>query len=111
MGSSFKNAHAAIATADTDQDLYTANSPNQTAAVVHGLYFANTGASANVNVSLKIYDDSASATRIVLNEVPVPPNTSLSMDKPLNLEPSDKIVIRGSNTDCEVFASILELST
>ena len=111
MASSFKNAHAAIATADTDQDLYTANSPNQTAAVVHGLYFANTGASANVNVSLKIYDDSSSATRIVLNEVPVPPNTSLSMDKPLNLEPSDKIVIRGSNTDCEVFASILELST
>ena len=111
MASSFKNAHAAIATADTDQDLYTANSPNQTAAVVHGLYFANTGASANVNVSLKIYDDSASATRIVLNEVPVPPNTSLSIDKPLNLEPNDKIVIRGSNTDCEVFASILELST
>ena len=111
MASSFKNAHAAIATADTDQDLYTANATNQTAAVVHGLYFANTGASANVNVSLKIYDDSASATRIVLNEVPVPPNTSLSMDKPLNLEPSDKIVIRGSNTDCEVFASILELST
>jgi hypothetical protein len=33
------------------------------------------------------------------------------MDKPLNLEPDDKIVIRGSNTDCEVFASILELST
>ena len=111
MASSFKNAHAAIATANTDQDLYTANSPNQVSAVVHGLYFANTGASANVNVYLKIYDDSATATRVVLNEVPVPPNTSLSMDKPLNLEPSDKIVIRGSNTDCEVFASILELST
>ena len=39
MASSFKNAHAAIATADTDQDLYTANATNQTAAVVHGLYF------------------------------------------------------------------------
>ena len=52
MASSFKNAHAAIATADTDQDLYTANSPNQVSAVVHGLYFANTGASANVNVTL-----------------------------------------------------------
>ena len=111
MASSFKNAHAAIATADTDQDLYTANATNQLSAVVHGLYFANTGASANVNISLKVYDDSATSTRIVLNEVPVPPNTSLSMDKPLNLEPSDKIVIRGSNTDCEVFASILELST
>ena len=111
MASSFKNAHAAIATADTDQDLYTANSPNQTAAVVHGLYFANTGASANVNISLKVYDDSATSTRIVFNEVPVPPNTSLSIDKPLNLEPNDKLIIRASNTSCEVFASILELST
>ena len=52
MASSFKNAHAAIATADTDQDLYTANATNQLSAVVHGLYFANTGASANVNVPI-----------------------------------------------------------
>ena len=109
MASSFKNKTATIATANTDQTLYTAT--GVTSAVVHGLFAANTHASSNVNVTLKLVDSSnSSAETKILNAVPIPPNTTLSMDKPINLETSDSLKVQASTTDCEVTASILELS-
>ena len=109
MASSFKNKTATITTANTDQTLYTA--PASTSAVVHGLFMANTHASSNVGVTLKLVDSSNSnATTVILNAVPIPPNTTLSMDKPVNLETGDKLFVQASTTDCEITASILELT-
>ncbi len=107
MASSFKNAHTAVGTSDTD--LYVANQVNQLSAVVHGLYLANTDATANVAVTVKVYDDSSAASRVIANAVPVPANSTMTLDKPLNLEPNDKIVVFASSTNCEAFASVLEL--
>ncbi len=108
MASSFKNKTATITTANTDQTLYTA--PASTSAVVHGLFMANTHASSNVNITLKLVDNSSSTTTKILNAVPIPPNTTLSIDKPVNLETGDSLTVQASTTDCEITASILELS-
>ena len=109
MASSFKNKTATIGTANTDQTLYTA--PGSTSAVIHGLFMANTHASSNVNVTLKLVDSSNSNSETkILNAVPIPPNTTLSMDKPVNLETLDSLKVQASTTDCEITASILELS-
>jgi hypothetical protein len=40
----------------------------------------------------------------------VPPNTTLSVDKPINLEPNDSIQATASSANCDAVASVLELS-
>ncbi len=107
MASSFKNAHTNVGTSDTD--LYVANGVSQLSAVVHGMYVANTDTSANVSVTVKVYDDSSGSSRVLMNGVPIPANSSLSLDKPVNLEPNDKLVVSANSTNCEAFASVLEL--
>ena len=59
MASSFKNASHTISAADTDETMYTANAANQVAAIIHGLYIANKHATSNVQITLKVYDNSA----------------------------------------------------
>ena len=85
MASSFKNASHTISAADTDETMYTANAANQVAAIIHGLYIANKHATSNVQITLKVYDNSATSDNIVLSKVPIQPNTTLSLDKPINL--------------------------
>lgn len=109
MASSFKNATVAVGTSNTT--IYTApSSPTIKSAVVHGLFFANTDGTATVNVTLQLVDTSSSISRNILYEVPVPPNTTLSVDKPINLEPQDVIRASASSANLDCVASILELS-
>jgi hypothetical protein len=109
MASSFKNKTAIIATANTDQTLYTAI--GVTSAVIHGIFAANTHASSNVNVTLKLVDSSNSnAETKILNAVPIPPNTTLVVDKPVNLEVNDKLFVQASSANCEFTASVLEIT-
>jgi len=107
VASSFKNAHVAISTTNTDTTLYQAQ--NVIATICHGLYITNKHASANIQVTVKVIDSSSSnAEMLVLHKVPIPPNSTLSLDKPLNLEVNDIIKIASTNTECEAFASLLE---
>ena len=108
MASSFKNASHTISAADTDETMYTANAANQVAAIIHGLYIANKHATSNVQITLKVYDNSATSDNIVLSKVPIPPNTTLSLDRPINLEANDELRVASTHTDCEIFASVLE---
>ena len=110
MASSFKNAAHTISTADNDETMYTANAANQVAAIIHGLYIANKHATSNLQITLKVYDDSATTDMTVLSKVPIPPNTTLSLDKPINLEADDALKVAATHTDCEIFASVLERS-
>ena len=107
MASSFKNAHTTVTTSDTD--LYVANGVNQLSAVVHGLFLSNTGDTANVAVTVKVFDFTNNNARTILSNTPIPANSTLTLDKPLNLEPNDKIIVSATNSDCEAFASVLEL--
>lgn len=109
MASNFKNATVAIGTSNTT--IYSApSSPTIKSAVIHGLFFANKDGTATVNVSLQLYDASGATARNILYEVPVPPNTTLSVDKPINLEPTDSIRASASSANLDCVASILELS-
>jgi|TARA_B110000914_G_scaffold167249_1_gene147802 hypothetical protein len=110
MASSFKNASHTISTADTDETMYTANQANQVAAIIHGLYIANKHATSNVQITLKVYDNSATSDMVILSKVPIPPNTTLSLDKSINLEADDSLKVAATHTDCEIFASVLERS-
>ena len=111
MASSFKNASYTFQSIDTDQTIYTADGAGQHTAVVHSMFFANKHDTSNCAVTLKIADSSAGSSRVVLNKVPVPPNTTLSLDKTLNLEVNDSLVVQSSRVECDVVTSILELTT
>ena len=54
--------------------------------------------------------DGGSTFRTVLKDAEIPPNDTLQMDKPLNLEAGDIIRIYGTSTNMECFLSILELT-
>lgn len=108
MASSFKNAAHTITAANTDETMYTANQTNQIAAIIHGLYIANKHATSNLQITIKVYDNSASSNMTILSKVPIPPNTTLSLDRPINLEANDELRVASTHTDCEIFASVLE---
>jgi hypothetical protein len=108
MASAFKNASHTIASVNTDEIMYTANQLNQVAAIIHGMYIANKHATSNVQITIKVYDNSATSNMTILSKVPIPPNTTLSLDRPINLEQNDQIKVAATHTDCEIFASILE---
>ena len=107
MASSFKNASCAVGITPTV--IYTAGAALN-AAVIHGLFFANTNLSATVSITLEVFDNSAATTRKILDTVPVPPNTTLSIDKPINLEPNDIIRATATSAEIDAFASVLELT-
>ena len=110
MASSFKNAAHTITASNTDETMYTANQTNQIAAIIHGLYIANKHATSNLQITIKVYDNSTASNMTILSKVPIPPNTTLSLDKPLNLAPSDVVKVQTTHTSAEVFASVLEQS-
>jgi hypothetical protein len=75
------------------------------------MFFANKHETMNCAVTLKVADLSVWSQRFILNKVPVPPNTTLSLDKTLNLEINDSIVVQSDRVECDVVSSILELTT
>ena len=111
MASNFKNASYTFQNVNTDQTIYTVDGLNQHTAVIHSMFFANKHDTSNCAVTLKIADNSAGSQRVVLNKVPIPPNTTLSLDKTLNLEINDSIVVQSDRIECDVVSSILELTT
>tara|TARA_B100000029_G_C17018306_1_gene757560 strand:+ start:130 stop:465 length:336 start_codon:yes stop_codon:yes gene_type:complete len=111
MASNFKNASYTFQNANTDQTIYTVDGLNQHTAVVHSMFFANKHDTSNCAVTLKINDWSTGSARVILNKVPVPPNTTLSLDKTLNLELNDSIIVQSDRVECDVVSSILELTT
>tara|TARA_S200000501_G_scaffold60936_3_gene51485 strand:- start:18160 stop:18492 length:333 start_codon:yes stop_codon:yes gene_type:complete len=108
MASSFKNAAHTITASNTDETMYTANQTNQIAAIIHGLYIANKHATSNLQITIKVYDNSTASNMTILSKVPIPPNTTLSLDRPINLEANDELRVASTHTDCEIFASVLE---
>ena len=113
MASTFKNAGAALGTADSGA-LYTAG--GSTYAVIHALYISNHETSESINVNVKVTIDGGSTFRHVGKGLNVPANNTLVLDKPINLEPNDILRIYAdpnpdsSSVDVEAYASILEIS-
>lgn len=103
----FKNATVAIPNADTNYNtVYTAAGTT----VVHAMYISNNSIGSNAEVVLEVVDDSASVNIPILDKVPLRSNTTLVLEKPINLEANDSVRIK-SNTGVAItaFASVMEV--
>jgi|TARA_B100002003_G_scaffold201513_1_gene193261 hypothetical protein len=108
MANIFKNAATGSNTALTP--VYTC--PASTSGVVHAIYLSNVDgtndATVNVAVSGSTYFNDR---RYLLKTVDVPADSTIVIEKPINLGAGDKLETQASaNGDIEVFVSILEIT-
>ena len=108
MANTFKSAASGSTT--TIQTLYTC--PTATSGVVHAVYLSNVDGTNDATVNLSIsgsanFDD----RRYILKTVDVPADSTVVIEKPINLGAGDKLETQASaNGDIDVFASILEIT-
>lgn len=103
----FKNATTIIASADTNYStIYTAT----TTTVIHAMYISNNSVGSNAEIILEVVDSSESINIPILDKVPLRSNTTLVLEKPINLELNDSVRIK-SNTGAAItaFASVMEV--
>ena len=107
MANSFKNAGAAIGSTRTV--LYTC--PNASEAVIHALFISNVDTSVQGTVNIEITVDGGTTYRHIGKNIPIPPESTLTLEKPINLEANDKIALTANQSNVlEVVASILEVN-
>ena len=108
MANTFKNAATGSNTALTP--VYTC--PAATTGVVHAIYLSNIDGTNDATIDISV---SGSATfdtrRYLLKTLDVPADSTVVIEKPINLGASDKLETQASaNDDIDVFASILEIT-
>ena len=106
MANAFKSATVTIANS-TATDIYTA--PSSTTSVIHAVYLSNKHSSAiNVDVLVR----KSSTDYYITKGAPVPEGSTLTLDKPVNLETGDKIKVKSSHSSglLDVFVSALEIT-
>jgi|TARA_B100000085_G_scaffold86143_1_gene77762 hypothetical protein len=108
MANTFKSAASGSTTGI--QTLYTC--PASTSGVVHAIYLSNIDGTNDATISVSIsgsanFDD----RRYILKTVDVPADSTVVIEKPINLGAGDKLETQASsNGDIDVFASILEIT-
>ena len=108
MANTFKNAGVAIG--DSATTIYTA--PANTTGVIHAVYISNIDGTNDVTFNLSV---SGSANfqerRYLMKTIDVPADSTVVLEKPINLGAGDKLETQASaNDDIDVFASILEIT-
>jgi|TARA_B100000575_G_scaffold280547_1_gene270174 hypothetical protein len=107
MANTFKNAGVAIGTSATT--LYTA--PAGTTGIIHAIYISNVDGTNDASVDITITDTSAGQTYHIMKTVEVPADSTLVIEKPINLETGDILKVKASSaSDLEAFASVLEMN-
>ncbi len=108
MANTFKSAASGSTT--TIQTLYTC--PAATTAVVHAVYLSNIDGTNDATVNLSISGSANFDHRsYILKTVDVPADSTVVVEKPINLGAGDKLETQASaNGDIDVFASILEMT-
>ena len=108
MGNTFKNAATGSNTSITT--LYTA--PGGTTSVVHAMYLSNVDGTNDATINISISGSANfSGRKYLLKTVNVPADSTVIIEKPINLGAGDKIETQASaNDDIDVFASILEIT-
>jgi len=108
MANTFKSA--ATGSTTTLTTLYTC--PAATTGVVHAIYLSNIDGVNDATVDVAISGSANFNTRrYLLKTVDVPADSSIVIEKPINLGAGDKLETKASaNGDIDVFASILEIS-
>ena len=107
MANVFKNAGVAIG--NTNTTLYTC--PVSTTTVVHAVYISNVDGENDATVDLLVTDNSAGSDFYIMKTVDVPADSSLVIEKPINLEAQDILNVKASAAgDLQAFASVLEMT-
>tara|TARA_A100001011_G_scaffold185340_1_gene194085 strand:+ start:1256 stop:1579 length:324 start_codon:yes stop_codon:yes gene_type:complete len=107
MANTFKNAGVAIGTSATT--LYTA--PAGTTGIIHAIYISNVDGENDASVDITVTDTSAGNTFHIMKTVLVPADSTLVIEKPINLETGDVLKVKASAaSDLEAFASVLEMN-
>lgn len=107
MANTFKNAGVAIGTSDTT--LYTA--PASTTGIIHAIYISNVDGANDASLDITVTDTSAGNTFHIMKTVLVPADSTLVIEKPINLEPTDVLKVKASAAgDLEAFVSVLEMT-
>ena len=108
MANTFKSAASASTT--SIQTLYTC--PVSTTAVVHAVYLSNIDGTNDATVNLSVSGSANFDHRsYILKTVDVPADSTVVIEKPINLGAGDKLETQASaNDDIDVFASILEIT-
>ena len=106
------NTFTSAATGSTTNltTLYTC--PLATSAVVHAIYLSNVDGTNDATVNVAISGSANFDTRrYLLKTVDVPADSTVIIEKPINLGTGDKLETQASaNDDIDVFASILEIT-
>jgi|TARA_B100000902_G_scaffold384481_1_gene424694 hypothetical protein len=108
MANTFKNA--ATGSNTTINPMYTC--PGATSAVIHAIYVSNVDGTNDADINITISGSANFQTRRhIMKTVKVPADSTLIVEKPVNLGAGDKLETQASaNDDLEVFASILEIT-
>ena len=108
MANTFKSAATGSTTAVTA--MYTC--PAATSAVVHAMYLSNVDGTNDATITVSISGSANFDTRrYLLKTVDVPADSTVIIEKPINLGTGDKLETQASaNDDIDVFASILEIT-
>ena len=108
MANTFKSA--ATGSSNVIGAFYTC--PAATTAVVHAIYLSNVDGTNDATIDIAVrgsanFDD----RKYLLKTVDVPADSTVVIEKPINLGAGDKLETQASaNDDLEVFASILEIT-
>ena len=108
MANTFKNA--ATGSNTTINPMYTC--PGGTTSVVHAIYLSNVDGTSSATINLSISGSANFTTRrYILKTVEIPADSTVIIEKPINLGAGDKLETQASaDGDIEAFASILELT-
>jgi hypothetical protein len=107
MASAFKNTGQENPIVDNaTADVYTC--PANATAVLHAVYISNTNAATQAVVDVSATIDGGTTYRSIIKGCVIPQNNTFILDKPINLEASDKLRIVSNVTLTDTFLSILE---
>ena len=108
MANTFKNA--ATGSNTTINPMYTC--PGGTTSVVHAIYLSNVDGTSSATINLSVSGSASFPTRrYILKTVEVPADSTVIIEKPINLGAGDILETQASaDGDIEAFASILEIT-
>ena len=108
MANTFKNA--ATGSNTTINAMYTC--PGGTTSVVHAIYLSNVDGTDSATINLSVSGSANFTTRrYILKTVEVPADSTVIIEKPINLGAGDILETQASaDGDIEAFASILEIT-
>tara|TARA_Y100001963_G_C6746994_1_gene432135 strand:- start:1045 stop:1371 length:327 start_codon:yes stop_codon:yes gene_type:complete len=108
MANTFKSAPVTLSNS-TLSTIYTASSSSGTQTVIHAVYVSNKHSSA---INCDIVVRKSSTNYYLAKSAPIPAGSTLTLDKPVNLENSDIIKVKSSNSSglLDVFVSVLEIT-